>query len=419
MKILVVVEHFPALSETFVLDQVKKLISRGHDVTVYAVGRPSGSVQHEDFAKLNLLSLTRYSRPIPRSKQTRILGALSIGYRLFSLYGLSSIFAFNFMRHGRSALNLKVLYSCANLIDEMTDFDVIHCHFGDKGVLAQTWLDIGLLTGRLSVVFHAHELCNLDVRSGAKKYSCLFRSNALLLPVSRRWKNLLESWGADETRVRVHHMGVSLLSFPFRQRERSKGDAVRILTVGRLTEQKGFSYSIEAVHGLMAETSIPVRYDIIGEGDLLEELKARIRDYGREGTIRLLGGMTREQVKAELYASDIFLLPSVKGKNGLQEGIPVALMEAMATGLPVVSTRHSGIPELIEHELSGLLAAEKDAADLLGKIRRLLNDPDLAREFAQKGREKVQREFSTESLIADLEATFLEEESLKNLGISR
>ncbi|TIM61205.1 MAG: colanic acid biosynthesis glycosyltransferase WcaL, partial [Mesorhizobium sp.] len=131
----------------------------------------------------------------------------------------------------------------------------------------------------------------------------------------------------------------------------------------------------------------------IGEGPLRLALQSRIDAAGLSDRVTLLGALKQEEVMAYLARAGVFALPSVVTARGDRDGIPVALMEAMAVGLPVVSTRVSGIPELVEHGSSGLLAEPGDAKELAQCIERLIADPASAREMASMARRTVEREF--------------------------
>lgn len=404
MRILVVVEHFPALSETFVLSQVTGLLDLGHDVTVYAVGKPSGTVIHPDIERYMLLARTWTGSGVPISKLRRVLGALRHFPQLFKKCGLRAFSSLNPLRHGKQAINLGFFYTCLPLLKRQTDFDAIHCHFGDKGLLALAWREMGLITGPISTVFHAHELAGLTDREGRKLYGPLFRANTLLLPISQRWQKRLIHWGANPNRTVVHHMGVDLAKFEFTPHIARAGAAVQILSVGRLTEQKGYEYAIRAVALLRSMTELDLRYTIIGAGELEMPLRQLVANLGIANIVSFAGPQPQDVVLIHLRKAHIFLLPSVTAANGFQEGIPVALMEAMASGVPVVTTNHSGIPELVEHECTGFLAEEHDVQALAKYMLRIVSNPDVAESLLAAARSKIECEFENKHLNSALQA---------------
>jgi glycosyltransferase involved in cell wall biosynthesis len=176
-----------------------------------------------------------------------------------------------------------------------------------------------------------------------------------------------------------------------------RGDGVRLLTVGRLVEKNGAEFGIRAVAEIARERP-GVEYKIVGTGPLHGELSKLIEELGAGSHIRLLGGLEQSEVARTMSQAHALLTPSVTAGDGNQEGIPVVLMEAMATGLPVISTYHSGIPELVEHDVSGLLVPERDVVGLVTEIRRLLSTRDLYQRITASAREKIEQHFDTQKL---------------------
>ena len=409
MRILFVVEHFPCISETFVLNQVTGLLDLGHDVTIYAIGKQSGIDAHPAISDYKLMDRTWAGINSPTSKMHRLIKAMRFFPSFFSRCGFKMFKAFDYFRHGKQAINLGFFYSCLPLIKRDTHFDIIHCHFGDKGLLALAWREMGLITGAISTVFHAHELAGLSDIQGRSLYAPLFKSDTLLLPISKRWQQRLVGWEASSERTLVHHMGIDLEQFCFEPNIPKPNAPIKILSVGRLTEQKGFIYAIQAVARLITMTDREVEYIIVGAGELESELKQLVADLKITQWVNFVGSQTQDAVHNYLKHAHIFLLPSVTAANGFQEGIPVALMEAMAIGIPVVTTNHSGIPELVEHDISGFLAEEKEVLTLAEAMFKLLSDATLANKIAVNARAKVKKEFDIKQLNKNLEAIFNQE----------
>ena len=402
MKILFVVEHFPSFSETFVLNEVTGLLDLGHDVWIYAVGNPSAPVEYPDVEKYELKKRIIPNAQVPVSRLQRFVGVLKWLPSLLSKCGPAALHVFNPSRHGKKALNLGLFYSCIPLLRCDTDFDAIHCHFGDKGALALVWEQMGLISGPISTVFHAHELCRLSDEEGRRLYGPLIRSKTLLLPISQRWQERLISWGALPERTIVHHMGADLQKFECTSHVPPVDGPIRILTVARLVEQKGYEYAIRAIACLRTLTSRDLKYTIIGAGDgggnLADSLRQLVDELKIADIVTFAGPQPQDKVRESIREANIFLLPSVTTTDGFQEGIPVALMEAMASGLPVVTTRHSGIPELVEDRVSGFLAEERAVAPLAEAMVGVIEDHALAGRIATAARAKVEAEFNLLSL---------------------
>ena len=166
-----------------------------------------------------------------------------------------------------------------------------------------------------------------------------------------------------------------------------------MVCVASLQDYKGHPYLIDACAELKTQ-GLDFRCLCIGEGEDRPQLEAQIARLGLQEHVQLLGQQPRQRVSEYLAQADVMVLPSVVTTSGKKEGIPVALMEALATELPVVATAISGIPELIVNGATGLLAPERDSHALALALRRLYDEPGLGKQLAMAGREKVLREFN-------------------------
>ena len=194
----------------------------------------------------------------------------------------------------------------------------------------------------------------------------------------------------------VHQLGVPVGRI-IASKPRLVADAqVRLLSVGRLVEKKGFKYSIQGVAKILQ--SFPnVRYEIAGDGPLRSSLERLIEELGVASNIRLRGFQTREEVLRLLDEANIFLAPCVTsdglsgtGWAGDVETGPVVVLEAMAAGMPVISTRHTGIPEMVHDGESGFLLEERDVDGIADRITHLLKHPEIWQGMGQKGRKNVE-----------------------------
>jgi len=193
-----------------------------------------------------------------------------------------------------------------------------------------------------------------------------------------------------------------LSDYPFKLK--SSPRILNFISVGRLQDKKGFRDCILAFQ-LLSQKYPELSLKIIGTGSQEQELR-RLLPNG-EQQISFLGALSHEDTKKHIAASDAFILCSKTGVDGDKEGIPVVLMEAMAMGLPCVSTRHSGIPEVIPEESHWLLAEEGNAADIAVKIEQLINSPkaEIAR-LSELGRKKIEQEFNLETEVAKLKTIY-------------
>lgn len=395
MKVAVVVGQFPALSETFVLDQVTGLLDRGVDVDVYAGTRRPQSTMHADVERYDLLERTTYEvPPVDRNGGHRARMLVTLARALTRSRG-SAVPPLRIFRHGRD--DARRALGFAERISSPRRYDVIHSHFGPQGLKAMAMRNMGLLRGKLVTTFHGYDMSRFLRDQGTDVYDRLFEEGDLFLPISRFWRAKLIEMGCDPSAIEVHHMGVRGDSFEFVRRELPDDGALRLLTVGRLVEKKGVEYAIRAAANLL--TRYPeAEYTIIGSGPLRPSLDALVGKLGVADRVKLVGSRPRREVIAAMNHAHVLLAPSVTAADGNQEGIPVVIMEAMATGLPVVSTDHTGIPELVEDGVTGYLVAERDVESLSDVIVRLAGDSSTYSRMAAAARKRIEQEFEVTRL---------------------
>jgi colanic acid/amylovoran biosynthesis glycosyltransferase len=283
-------------------------------------------------------------------------------------------------------------------------YDIVLCHFGPNGVFAANLMKRQLISGKLVTVFHGYDITTYLTSHGVGVYDQLFAAGDLFLPISERWKNKLLDLGCPDHKLVVHRMGIDVDKFSFRSREATR-ESIRLITVCRLIEKKGVEYGIRAVAGYLDKhPGQPVQYGIVGDGPLFRDLEGLIHELGRQDNIQLLGWRNQDEVAALMDEADIYLGPSVTSKEGDQEGIPVVLMEAMAKGLIVCATEHSGIPELIEDGVTGYLVPEADVPALSDKLQFVINNRDKWPEVSARAHHKVSSEYDIQILNDRLES---------------
>lgn len=392
MKIGFIVQQFPKVSETFILNQVRALSKMGHDVTVLSIARPKvGEGGYDEGYKVIYADMPRR-----RSEQLFSLPRILLAPRPRGM-GTKLRFINPFI-FGKGALSLRRLY-LLSAVGLLMDAEVLICHFGDVGQLGSDLKRMGY-RGKVVTFFHGYDVA--ATFKHADLYLALFREGDLFLPISQFWKQRLIEIGCSPDKVKVHHMGIDTNAFEFKARSAPEGRA-RIISVGRLVEKKGHEYSIRAVRRLV-DANIDVEYAIVGGGPLTERLSELIIELGLEDRVILAGEVTHQDLLKMYEGAHIFMLPSVTASSGDMEGIPMVLMEAMAMGMPVISTYHSGIPELVEDEVSGYLVPERDIDRLTDATIRLLDHSDRWPDMGRAGRAKVISEFNLDACNRELVA---------------
>ena len=203
--------------------------------------------------------------------------------------------------------------------------------------------------------------------------------------------------GCSADKVVVHHMGVDCRRFDFAPPHLPTENRVRVVALGRLVEKKGVEFGIQAIKKVQ-NMGKDVSFDIIGDGPLKPALQQEIDRLGLSKSVKLLGRMRQEQVIARLTDAHLMLVPSVTTSDGDQEGLPVVIMEAMARGLPVVATRHTGIPEIVLDGKSGYLVPERDVDALADKLAQLIDHPETWESMGRAGRALVEEQFDIDKL---------------------
>jgi glycosyltransferase involved in cell wall biosynthesis len=265
------------------------------------------------------------------------------------------------------------------------------CHFGPQATLGMT---IALAIDRPAVtIFHGYDISRLlRDRVWVERYRAVASLGMQALCISDAGRQKLIDIGWPASQIDVVHLGVDTTRFTFvPPSERWPARARRILMVARLVEKKGVDVALDAMKRLR-DRGCDVELRIVGDGPERTRIEGLIRD-GRLTNVSLLGALEHALTRHEFAQAHVYIQPSVTAASGDQEGIPVSLMEAMASGLPVISTRHSGIPELVIDGRTGHLTGEGDAEGLAVAIERLTRDRAAAERLAQAARARVEQEF--------------------------
>jgi len=280
-----------------------------------------------------------------------------------------------------------------------TKSKLLHSHFGDRG-----WADSGVARKRGMrhvVTFYGYDVNFLP--NSAKwwrgRYDELFSSLDRVLCEGSHMAKCIVALGCPANRVTVHHLGVALEGLPFRPRRWNPERPLKVLIAGAFKEKKGIPFALQAVSYLAAHMRVEVT--VIGDANpaavgSLEE-KRRIVDVldgGAGRYTRLLGFQPHSRLLAEAYEHDVFLSPSVTASDGDTEGgAPVSIIEMAASGMPVVSTNHCDIPEVLQGSMERLLAPERDVNGLVDKLAWLVNNEDAWEPMLQETRRHIERTY--------------------------
>jgi colanic acid/amylovoran biosynthesis glycosyltransferase len=378
MHLLFINSIFPQPSQTFVLDQVRYARQLGLQVTILSK-RYNPVFLREQAA--DLTGLVIHDRPRNSAMSARLAAGLTRHPKRLG----------RFLRQ-RSALGLHASdLVCALQLDGAPE--VIVANFGQNGIVAARIKQAFFPEARLAVIFHGYDLSAYVAAHGWDGYRRAAPAIDIAIAVNRPWANLLAANTPLRTVV-VHHLGVDLAHIPLKQSSRRAG-RFAVLFVGRMVEKKGLSVLLAAVAELKARGR-DLEVQAIGDGPEESALRAQAAAVGLGDNVTFHGSQTHDVVLRMMSDCDCLALPSVTAADGDQEGIPVTLMEAMAAGLPVVSTCHSGIPELVTDDQTGLLVPERDPTTLANALDRLMSEAGLGERLAANARRFVAAEFNAE-----------------------
>lgn len=371
-------DQFPKLSETFVMDQMLGLLAVGADVRMYAQEKLAETVSHPRSIDLTAKTHFAHTRLFPWVRPHRLRRKIE-----------------NYVRKRA----MKQL-----LVEAVTDCDLVLCHFGPSGVLATSAAPRAKRKAQIWTIFHGYDVSSYVKAQGVDAYTELFSEGDRFLAVSKFWAQRLILLGCPPGKLAVLHMGVDTKAIQFNPRPLSPTGPVKLLFVGRLAPKKGPDVLLRALARLREVCpSLDWEVTFIGDGGMRAGLEAIAADLKIADRVIFCGAQSSVGVRQRLAAADFFVLPSLTAPNGDMEGIPVALMEAMAAGVPVITTDHSGIPELVEHKVSGLLAIEADPASLCAHILQATAlDPNERRAMQLAARAKVEQEFDQGVLLKQL-----------------
>ncbi|WP_240616094.1 glycosyltransferase [Listeria kieliensis] len=359
MKVLFFISSFPKLSETFILNQITGLLDRGVEIEILAWNKVVNKQDHQTVSEYDLLSKTTFL-DIPSKKGQRLLKASLLFAKLFVRNRKVAIETLKWRKYGQMSSSLRLLYSASYFLSRHQT-DAVIIHYGPNGNIANFYKSLGLLNERTMVFFHGQDITSFVEKWGQGIYSDLFRSDIKLLPISRYFAEKLQIYGGIEENITIHRMGINTDEFSYHQSQ--KQNPLRFLTIGRLTEKKGMKTAIQAMAILKKRLSIPFHLDILGDGELRKELMELIDELDVNDVVTLHGAQTQTVVKKAVEEASCIIQLSQTAKNGDMEGIPMVLMEAMGRGKLVVSTYHSGIPELIRNGENGFLVPEDSPED--------------------------------------------------------
>jgi glycosyltransferase involved in cell wall biosynthesis len=383
LRILYVVSLFPCWSETFIVREMHALLERGAQLSILSLKPASEKIVQERAAVL--LDRTLHPRGAPAS----VLAFLGLVLRrpLVTLGFVARLVA-GLWRQPKVLFNsLGAICRAAGQLHRLRAFeaDLVHAPWATYPATV-AWFLSRLLGKPFSFTSRAHDIFVEDHMMAAK-----LAATSLAVTITRNNVRHMQRWidPPDSVPIQVMHSALELDETRYSREGRLPH---RLLSVGRLDPIKGFDVLLPAL-ALLRDRGIAFDSVVIGEGEERARLEAQRDQLGLQDRVAFVGAKPQAEVRRAMAESTLMVMPCVVTPEGNADGIPNVLTEAMAAGLPVISTRVSGIPELVDDGVSGRIVEQRDAAALADAIAALLADPALRDAYAAAGRAKVEREF--------------------------
>lgn len=402
LEVAYILLRFPFLTETFVADEIWEMQQRGVRVHLFSLLRPREEPVHPTSKRL-----AKDAQYAPEFYSWRLWWAQLYFLARSPLIYLALLI--NLIRQPCSRTfvplflrRMLIFLKAVSLAYELrgTSIKLVHTHFAWLSGAAVRVIS-ELLNIPFTVTIHAY-----DIYASNDLLCFTARSASRIVAISEYNKQMVLDMcpGLNKDLISVIHCGINMTLFASSAQSNHE-ETLSILSVGSLIEKKGHGYLIRACKQLKAK-GVDFRCTIIGKGPDEGFLKRLVRDYDLEDRVVLAGARQRNDVLDAYSRNDLFVLASVVAQNGDRDGIPVVLMEAMSLQIPVISTRVSGIPELVRHKDTGWLVPERDATAIANAIVHLAANDKLRAHLACNGRALVEREFEIGGNVNRLIAVF-------------
>lgn len=396
-RIAYILSMFPALSETFILRELLELERSGVELTILSLKPFTDRIVHPEAQSLMTRVPVHYASPCRGLARFAWL-ALS---RPAKVVKLAADFHASFQGSSLSLVkSFTAMVLASDLIPILRARECTHVHAPWATYPATAALFCSRMAGySFSFSARAHDLFLEDHGLAVK-----FREARFAQTITEYNRLLIERRYFRQPNPHLHVIHSALNPEEFRARPEPFGTPM-VLSIGRMVEMKGFAHLIEAC-ALMRDQGVAFTCCIVGQGPLHDDLSRLIQQRRLADRVHLRKPMAQAEIRRLLAQATCFVLPCITANDGDQDGIPNVLMEAMASGVPVVSCPTSGVPELVQHGRTGLLARPRDPESLSQQIVKLLLDPQLRDRLAEAGRRKVESDFDIRKTAAKLASLF-------------
>ena len=390
LKVAYIMSRFPKLTETFILYEMIAMQRAGVQVEIYPLLREKAEVVHPD--AVPFVEAAHFqpfiSLPILRANLYYLLRKPGIYLRTLWALLRANWGSFRFLT-GAMGIFPKSVFFAHQM--KAGNVDHVHAHFASHPAAA------GFIIHHLAGIPYSFTAHGSDLHRDRHMLREKVAEAAFVVAISNYNKELIisECQGKYRDKVIVIHCGVdrNVFQYPLREMLTETGrNPMRILCIGSLHEVKGQAYLIEACAKL-AKKNIDFVCHFVGDGPDRKSLTDLARQLGISERVYFHGQQKRDRIAQLLQEADVLVAPSVPTSDGRREGIPVVLIEAMSSGVPVIASELSGIPELVLNERTGLLTPPRDVVAIANALERYYLNPALRRQLGEAGRKMVTEEF--------------------------
>jgi colanic acid/amylovoran biosynthesis glycosyltransferase len=403
MRVCLIVRQFPAVSETFVVDQAVGLLRRGHEVVIVPERPIVPDPVSGGLGQIGLMDRVIREPSISerRAARARDLAILARGL-VASKGGIARVSREIGIRDMRRTA--KTMFWAMRLV-EAGSVDVIHSHFGPSALFAVAARRAGLVRAPIVATVHGTDVTRLPRKRGPDMYRSAFREVESLTVGSAFIADVAVKLGAAPKKLHRLPQGVDTRAFVRTRRDGREDRSFTLVTVARLVEVKGVDYGLRAVS--IASAHVPkLRYLIVGDGPERSRLERLADELGICDRVSFLGAQDRSGVVEAFDRSDAFLLSGVLTTDGSVEGQGLAVLEAMATGLPAIVSDVGGLGEGVRDGETGFLVGERDVEGLAGHIVDLASHSAGRRRMGDAASSYVRERFSLDAHLDSLERLY-------------
>ena len=390
-KIGYVVKRYPRYSETFIVNEILAHEDAGLEIQIFSLLHPDDS--HFQDIVGDVQSPVRYL-PQDYIKASTFWDYLSKTSEVIpNLFQMLEVFRNEKFKHVYQAIELAKLVRTSGI-------EHLHAHFATS---ATTVARMASYFSNISYTFtaHAKDIYHEDVVFEDLQ-SKIHDASSVITVSNYNLEYLTRTFGSDKEKIKRIYNGLDLRKLPYRAPENRKPN---IITIGRLVEKKGLNILVDACD-ILAQRNVDFHCSIIGKGELKFELLEQIKEKNLQDKVELTGALPRTQSLQKFYEASIFAAPAIVANDGNRDGLPTSILEAMALGVPCISTDVTGIPEVLTNNKTGIIVPQNNSVELANAIEKLLSDSKLSISISENARKLIESNFDISKNSANIREIF-------------